>query len=124
MAVAYDCPYTFTTYILFFHQALYIKNMTTNLISPFQMQAFGVTVNEIPLQHLNSDSRTSMVHSIQHDEMHIPLELKGIMSGFVTRKPTALEIHDTSGACGVHVHLTSEASWEIRLWWPHHQSLS
>ena len=31
MAVAYDCPYTLSTYILFFHQALYIKGMLTNL---------------------------------------------------------------------------------------------
>jgi hypothetical protein len=110
MAVAYDCPYTFTTYILFFHQALYIKTMTTNLISPFQMRAFGVTVNETPLQHLDSESRFPTSHSIQSGDLHIPLELKGTMSGFATRKPTLKEIQDTSGACGVHVHLTSDAT--------------
>ena len=51
MAVAYDCPFTFNTYILFFPQSLYIKGMTTNLISPFQLRSFSITVNDVPLQH-------------------------------------------------------------------------
>ena len=112
MAVAYDCPYTLTTYILFFHQALYIKNMTTNLLSPFQLRAFGVTVNDTPLQHLDATSRSTLDHSIKVGDLHIPLELKGTMSGFISRKPTDQEIRDLTGASGVHVHLTSEASWE------------
>ena len=30
IAVAYDCPITFQTYILFFHEALYIPTMETH----------------------------------------------------------------------------------------------
>ena len=65
MAVAYDCPFTFNTYILFFPQPLYIKGMTTNLISPFQLRSFGITVNDVPLQHLEPDERFTTQHSIQ-----------------------------------------------------------
>jgi hypothetical protein len=93
MAVAYKCPYTLTTYILFFRQALYIKNMAMNLISPFQLHAFGVTVNDTPLQHLDPDAGSTLEHSIKVGERHIPLELNGTVLGFITRKPTTLEVH-------------------------------
>jgi hypothetical protein len=75
MAVAYDCPYSFNTYILFFPQSLYIKGMTTNLLSPFQLRAFGITVNETPLQHMEANQCTPNQHSIQVGDLHIPLEL-------------------------------------------------
>ena len=112
MAVAYDCPYTLSTYILFFHQALYIKGMTTNLISPFQLRVFGVTVKDTPLQHLSEDERSTNQHCIHVGELFIPLDLKGTMSGFPSRKPTLSEVQDTSGACGIHIHVTSEAAWD------------
>jgi hypothetical protein len=31
--------------------------------------------------------------------------LNGTMSGFPTRKPTALEVQDNSGANGVHIYI-------------------
>jgi len=36
-AVAYDDPGTYQTYILFFHQALYIPKLKRNLICPDQL---------------------------------------------------------------------------------------
>jgi hypothetical protein len=33
------------------------------------------------------------------------------MSGFPSCKPTLSEVQDTSEACGVHTHMTSEAAW-------------
>ena len=112
MAVAYDCPYSFNTYILLFPQSLYIKGMTTNLLSPFQLRAFGILINDTPLQHLEANLRTSDQHSIQVGDLHIPLELQGTMSGFTSRKPTTLEVTDKSGANGIHVYMTSDASWD------------
>jgi hypothetical protein len=96
MAIAYDCPFDLITYILFFHQVLFIKDMDTNLLSPFQLRNFGVTVNEVPLQHLPSEQRDTLCHSIFTDNLHIPLTLKGTMSGFVSRKPTLLEVQDST----------------------------
>jgi hypothetical protein len=110
MAVADVCPFTFNTCILFFPQSLYIKGMTTNRISPFQQRSFGITVNDVPLQHLEPDERSTTQHSIQVGDLHIPLELKGVMLGFVSRKPTPLEVTDKSGANGIHVWMTLEAS--------------
>ena len=112
MAVSYDCPATLQTYVLFFPQALYIKGMRTNLLSPFQLRDFGVTINDTPLQHLSPEARSDTQHCIQVGDLLIPLELNGTMSGFPTRKPTALEVQDNSGANGVHIYMTSEAPWE------------
>jgi hypothetical protein len=93
MAVAYDCSGTFDTYmyILFFPQSLYIKGMTTNLLSPFHLRSFGITVNDVPLQHMEPEERSTTQHSIQVGDLHIPLELQGIMLGFATRNPTSLK---------------------------------
>jgi hypothetical protein len=112
MAVAYDCPYSFNTLILLFPQSLYIKGMTTNLLSPFQLRAFGIQINDTPLQHLDVTQRTPNQHSIQVGDLHIPLELQDTMSGFTTQKPTSLEVTDKSGANGIHVYMTSDASWD------------
>ena len=45
-AVAYDCPYTRTTYILIARNALHLPSMEYNLIPSFIMRAGGVTVND------------------------------------------------------------------------------
>jgi hypothetical protein len=34
------------------------------------------------------------------------------MFGFPTHKPTALEVQDNRGANGVHIYMTSDASWD------------
>jgi hypothetical protein len=41
LALAYDCPKAFIIYVLFLHQSLYIKGMTTNLFSTFQLRTRG-----------------------------------------------------------------------------------
>ena len=41
--------------------------------------------------------------------MHIPMTLRGIMSGFTVRKPTWDEVIDDDKA--IKVHMTSDARW-------------
>ena len=115
-AVAYDCPITLHTYILFFHQSLYISSMLHHLVSPFQMRDFGVIIHETPLQHTPTDKQHPTTHSIitDHPPMHIPLTLEGTMSGFLVRKPTWQEIQDVEQRDVFHVHMTSDAPWEPR----------
>jgi hypothetical protein len=48
-AIAYDCPDTFTTFILHFPQSLYIPDLENPLISPNQQQAHGIVVNDTAL---------------------------------------------------------------------------
>ena len=95
-AVAYDCPNTHQTYVLFFHQALYIPQMTTHLVSPFQLREQGIVIRDTPLSHIPSENRSSEAHSLSCAEknLFIPMDLNGTMSGFLTRKPTWLEVNE------------------------------
>ena len=63
-AVAYDCPETYKTFVLIYHQALHVPGMEVHLLNPFQMREQGITVNDIPLQQLSKDQRTKSSHSI------------------------------------------------------------
>ena len=72
-ALAYDCPTTLITCVLFIHQALYIERLTSHLICPDQLRAYGVTVNEVPLARLKPSERKHTSHSIIADGLHIPL---------------------------------------------------
>ena len=113
LAMAYDDPITFHTYILFFHQALYIKDLPNTLIAPFQVRHHGISVNEVPLQHIDPNLRTQYHHSIHipSSDLHIPLTLQGTMSGFSFRQPTWDEVNDTEQLFVTHVDMTSDAPW-------------
>lgn len=110
-ALAYDDPYQYHTCILFFHQALYFKDMQRHLIGIDQLRHNQIIVNDTPLIRLQPEERNELSHSIIHHEsgLHIPLELDGTTSYFVTRKPTLLEIQDPDST--THVHMASEG-WD------------
>ena len=82
-AVAYDDPTTYQTYILFFHQSLYIPKLKRHLLCPNQMRTHGVTINDTALIHTPPQQRHKHTHSIIAEaeetfaEVHIPLELEG-----------------------------------------------
>ena len=112
VAVAYDCPTSLQTYVLFFHQAMYFKDMTRHLLCPAQMRHNQVVVNEVPLLHLAPEDRHAAAHSIvfQEPPLHIPLKLSGTVSYFPTRRPTQAEL-DSDRDC-IYVNVTSEAYWD------------
>ena len=111
-AVAYDCPETYKTFVLIYHQALHVPGMEVHLLNPFQMREQGITVNDIPLQQLSKDQRTKSSHSIisEDPELTMPLSIQGTMSGFTVRKPTWDEVLDDGLA--VKVHMTSHSKWK------------
>ena len=113
-AVAYDCPTTFNTYVLIFHEALRVYGMSTHLINHFQLREQGIIVNDTPLQHLPDGDRLPESHSITSEDppMHIPLSLQGTMSGFTVRVPTWEEINDLENPKLFHVHMTSSQPWD------------
>jgi len=115
-AVAYDHPDTGQTYVLFFHQSLYEPDVKTHLMNPFQVRHNNIQVHETPLQHLPDDQQHPHSHSIYHPptDLHIPLQLQGTMSGFLSRKPTWDEVNDIDNHDVVHVHMTSPIEWEPR----------
>ena len=111
-AVAYDCPESFKTFILIFHEALHFPELEMHLLNPFQMRNQGVIVNEKSLQQTAAEDRTKFSHSVVEEEsgLHIPLTLQGTMSGFTARMPTMEEVLDESR--GLHVHMTSHERWK------------
>ena len=116
-ALAYDDPEEWHSYILFYHQSLYIPSMKCHLLNPNQMRANDVTVNDTPLVLLPSELRTKESHSIlahtqTYTELHIPLQLEGVTSYFPTRKPTLAEVQDTDCNNCTHVHMTAPSAWE------------
>jgi len=110
-AVAYDCPETYTTFILVFPQSLYFPKMQNNLLCPDQMREFGTIVNDIPLLRIEPRERRPEHHSIvdSASNLHIPLQYDKPISYFVCRKPTAIEINDTINY--VHIQMTGDAPW-------------
>jgi hypothetical protein len=98
VAVAYDDPVTFTTFILFFHKALLFDDLPNNLLCPFQMPLNDVVVNNTPLSVLIRSTLYPNLHATDHSivisdpPLHIPLYLRGVMSYFESRRPTLLEM--------------------------------
>lgn len=111
-AVAYDCPITFTTFVLIFPQSLHFPRMEHNLICPDQLREFGIVVNDIPLIRIAPKDRSAQHHSIIDpiSGLQIPLQYDKPISYFVCRKPTSAEIQDTINH--VHVLMTSDNEWK------------
>ena len=118
--LAYDCPLTYQTYILFFPQSLHIPGMERHLICPAQLRTNNVGINEVPLVHTPQNKRCRLTHSIWTNhpdpQLHIPLEMDGVTSFFNVRRPTRAEVNDDRNA--IHVYMTSDTPWD-----PHSQQL-
>ena len=110
-AVAYDCPSTYKTYVLIFHEVLHVPELEPNLVNPFQLRHQGIVVNDVPLFQLPAEQRSLESHSVisKEDGLHIPLSLEGTMSGFTVRKPTTAEIQEGNA---IYVHMTSDMEWK------------
>jgi hypothetical protein len=100
VAVAYDDPVTYTTFVLVFHQVLLIKELKCNLISPFQLRMNGIVVNDEPLTTMVRAKAlhdvASNSHSIITGLLQIPLKLRGVFSYFETRAATRFEVSNPS----------------------------
>ncbi|KAI2495419.1 Reverse transcriptase (RNA-dependent DNA polymerase) [Fragilaria crotonensis] len=107
-ALAYDDAVTGRTVILIVHQAIYIPDLSHNLLSTMQLRLNDVKVNDVP--RFLTDQPTELTHSLvipieQSDTPYvIPLSIIGVASSFPTRKPTREEYDQLP-----HIILTSEA---------------
>ena len=110
-AIAYDCPTTQQTYVLFFPQALWIPEMPQHLLSTFQLRDNNVIINDIPLQHLPRSKWDETAHTIQAGDppVTIPLSLRGVSSGFLSRQPTMDEVNAPEDSDIIKIYMTSEA---------------
>ena len=113
--VAYDHPYTGVTYMLVWHQAIYLDSMEDHLICPMQCRVIGVVVNDTPKIFVKDPSNHS--HAIvvadpidPEIEIIIPLELNGVTSRFSVRTPSLQEYEDEDNP---RIIMTGEApDWD------------
>ncbi|KAI2491972.1 hypothetical protein MHU86_22592 [Fragilaria crotonensis] len=106
-ALAYDDPVTGETVILLVNQAIYLPNISHNLLSTMQVRLNDVIVNDCP--RFLTDQLTDLTHSIaipfdgSAQPYVIPLSLHSVTSSFPTRKPTIAEFESLP-----HFSLTSD----------------
>jgi hypothetical protein len=93
-AIAYDCTYTFKTYILIIRNALYIPTIETNLIPPFIMRAGGLKVNDTAKIHYKDPDKNDHCIIFGESDLRIPLQLNGIFSYFHSHLPSIQELQD------------------------------
>jgi hypothetical protein len=107
VATSYDCTVTGKTYVLIFNEALYFGDkMNHSLLCPNQLRDnHGLKVQDCPRQY---DPVSKHSIDVPEADLNIPLALRGVVSGFVTRVPTDDELADLSK----HVEMTSEVEWE------------
>ena len=107
VGTAYDCPTTGRTYILVNNEALYFRDkMAHTLLCLNQLRHNGLRVDDCPRQY---DAKSSQSISIPGSDLIIPLTLRGVISGFVTRLPTDNELDNVT----LHVELTSDIDWDL-----------
>jgi hypothetical protein len=109
-ALSYDCPKSLQTYILIFHQCLYLPDLTTHLICPNQLRTNGIRVNDCPLQFIFSPEERKTAHSIIAEQLSIPLKLRGVISYFEVRCPTEEEVLNPDKF--QHITMTAPSEWE------------
>lgn len=102
-ALAYDDPHSGETVILMIHQAIFIPELSHNLLAPMQVRINDVIINETP--RFLTDRPDEFTHSILIPDENtdrpyvIPLTLQGVTSTFPTRKPTTEEYENLPHLC-------------------------
>lgn len=110
--IAHDCPYSKRTILLAMYNALYIPEMSENLVPPFVLRRQGNVVNDIP--KIQIDAPTELDHCLILDDnrVHIPLQLIGTMSYFQTRKPSMDEYEEAVLSNQLVDLNVNEAEWD------------
>ena len=101
-ATAWTCTSTGTTFILIFHEGLWMADqMEHTLINPNQLRHFGVTVQDNPF------AREPLFIATEDESFVLPLHTEGTNVVVSTRTPTDAELHQCQ-----HIHLTSKHQWD------------
>ena len=92
--IQYDSPLDGREYILVIQNALWVPSMSNNLIPRFIMQENRIMVNECAKIHCEDPTREDHAIFFKAYDLCIPLQLHGIFSYFVTRKPNVEAVMD------------------------------
>ena len=106
------CKYTGKTYILVIYNALYFRNIYTNLVLPVMMRLTGLDVDECP--KFLSSKPTQSNHSVYVpvSDIRLPFQPKGRILYLPTRKLLKVELKESKGKYMLITANTSE-------WDPH-----
>jgi hypothetical protein len=100
-ATSWTCQETGETFILVFHEALWMPDsLTHSLVNPNQLRAFGTTIQDNPF---GGPMRLEDPEEI----VAIPMQLDGTNVGFTTRTPSQAELDGCK-----HLHLSSQQEWD------------
>jgi len=92
------------SYLLVIHNAIYIgDSLSHTLLNPNQMRCNGVRVDDCPPQF---DSRSLHAIVVSDPKVTIPMELSGVISYFLSRKPTLQDLEQLE-----RITLTGTAPW-------------
>lgn len=105
----WESPDTGEVWALIIHEALYFGDrLQGSLLCPNQLRAAGNQVHDVPTQ-FDSSSRHSIVVPTQ---LELPMELHGVISHLLTRRPTNDEIQRYQAGLLQSVELTANIPWE------------
>ena len=93
--VQYDCPHSMMTYILVIRNALHVTSKTNNLIPPLMMQEAEIMVYGTPKIQMENPMVKDHFIYFQETGLRIPLQLWGVLSYFLTPKPTYEDMTDS-----------------------------
>ena len=109
-AIAYECPYTKTAYVLIVSNSLHMPTMEHNLIPPFIMRDGGVIVNDFPKIRCDYTNIEDQCIQFKNSDLKIPMQLSGNFSYFHSRLPTVDELYSCD-----RLFITPDSSY----WRPH-----
>jgi hypothetical protein len=90
--MAYNVPGSGRVVIIILHQEINLSHFPNNLLKPMQIRLKDVVVDETPTFQYSDPTNLSHTITIKRENMNdkliIPLDLRGVVSCFTTRKPT------------------------------------
>ena len=111
--VQYDSPLDGREYMLVIQNALCVPSMSNNLIPPFIMRENRIIVNECAKIHCEDPTREDHAIIFKGYDLRIPLQLHGIFSYFVTRKPDVesfVDAHEPLN-CATEIYTHTPTRW-------------
>ena len=94
--IQYDSPLDGREYMFVIQNTLRVPSMSNNLIPPFIIRENGIILNECAKIHCDDPTREDHAIIFKGYDLHIPLQLHGIFSYFVTRKldvESVMDVH-------------------------------
>ena len=99
--------------MLVIQNALRVPSMSNNLIPPFIMRENGIIINECAKIHCEDPTPEDHAIIFKGYDLRIPLQLHGIFSYFVTRKPDVESVVDADEPlnCATEIYTLTLTRW-------------